>query len=117
MPLRVICFALSLCLFWAGIGSFESPALVAEPSCYAQASADVAGDTQADAGTVADHHLDDLPSQSVADAQTVGLPPPPLLQPWTPAGSCPASGPQPCMPTPYIEGLQRPPRGALARLA
>jgi hypothetical protein len=117
MPLRVICFILSLCLFWAGIGSFESPALPAETGSVEQAFAHVDGDGQRTPGTVTDHHLDDQPSQPHSDTQAAGLPPPPLLKPGTPAKLKPSAGPQPCMLTPYIEGPQRPPRCTAPRSA
>lgn len=115
MPFRVIAFLLSVVLFWSGLSTFEAPSAFAQPSPDQQHDvAHAGGPAAANAGSVEDHHLDDLPSQAQSDpsTETPGLLAAPLaatapsLVMVTPhAFVSTAAG------SPYLAGPLRPPCG------
>lgn len=62
---RAVALLLALVLIWSGFSTLEGPyALASSGTALDQA---LAADTGAAAGSVEDHHLDDLPSQAQAD--------------------------------------------------
>lgn len=71
MPPRVIALFIAAVLLWSGFSTIETPhdALAASTG-EAPAWLPAAGDTAAGLGSVADHHLDDLPVQAQADPPT-----------------------------------------------
>jgi len=75
MPSRVLALLLALLLTWSGLGSVE---LLRTPAPAAQDShqfvAQHGNPSESVAGSVEDHHLDDLPSQTQVDASAADLP-------------------------------------------
>lgn len=88
MPRRVIALLLAVVFFWSGLSTFEAPSALAQSSTDQQHTVAHAGGPAAlNDGSVADHHLDDLPSQAQSDPSTDT---PGLL--WAPVASvAPAS--------------------------
>jgi hypothetical protein len=76
MPIRVIALFLAAVLLWSGFSTIEASLPIA--SAPAPLHADTVGDAKATStlsGSVEDHHLDDLPTQTQGDpgAENPGL--------------------------------------------
>lgn len=114
MPRRVIAFLLSFVLLWSGLTTVEAPSPFAQNrQAQTMALADAFAPA-VHAGSVAHHHLDDLPSQAP------GEPPieTPALLPASLAAHTRLSGPnRPQMSvlaqadSPFLAGPLRPPCG------
>lgn len=113
MSTRVIAFLLAAVLAWAGFATKQLPLSLgsAGVELTAVSSADIAAPGDA-SDSVADHRLDDQPSQGHTET-LVDLP---GLVPVRQSAATPAlrmSRPGPYalapMPPPYLDGLQRPP--------
>ncbi|MCR5869144.1 hypothetical protein [Aquincola sp. J276] len=119
MSSRLLALFLSFVLLWSGATAHEQPLIVVPGGTPAATAAVLAAPGSADLadGSVADHHLDDLPAQALADAalDAPALPPAPPRMP-APA-AMPAAPPLylPAAWSPSPPGsLHRPPRQAPA---
>jgi hypothetical protein len=113
---RPFAFLLALVLLWSGasacepLGSFLAADLAEQPLIAGSAEP---GDRSE--GTVADHHLDDLPSQSPGDLMQdlPGLPPSALtIRGRAAAVACPLPLEPARLPAPCLAAPERPPRPA-----
>ena len=116
MPLRVIAFCLALVLTWSVVGTIELPrvgGLASSEPVLAVAQGGGSGST--DEGSVAHHHLDDLPSQVQGDTPVDA---PDLLPAAGQPGlrRLPSAGPRFTPPegqaSPCLAGPLRPPRSS-----
>jgi hypothetical protein len=113
---RSICFFLALVLLWSGFSAWEQPdAFIAADFTSEPLIAGAAEPGDRSAGTVADHHLDDQPSQSQGDP----MPDLPGLLPlgltaraMTLTMERPRQGDFPVPPTPCLARPEHPPRQA-----
>lgn len=65
MPRRVLAFLLALTLFWSGVSTLEVPVLAPVLGGQTHSLGLADGKTGAPQGSVAHHHLDDLPHQAL----------------------------------------------------
>jgi hypothetical protein len=71
MHRRVIALLLAVIFFWSGLSTFEAPSAFAQPlTDQPHPIAHAGGPAELNDGSVADHHLDDLPSQAQNDPPT-----------------------------------------------
>lgn len=105
MPLRVLAALLALALFWSGFSTLETPRA---PAVLAQVAAPAVP-----AGSVEQHHLDDLPVQVQAEPlhdMLLALPPP--MRDAASAAGPTSSVALAAWCAPWLDGPLRPPRRA-----
>ncbi len=111
MPSRLLAFFLALVLAWSGLSAWEPLGAILAAERAAQSLVAEPGDRSA--GTVADHHLDDQPSQFQGNPvpDLTGLPAPvPAIALAAVAAARPRLGESPALPAPCLAHPERPPR-------
>lgn len=108
MPSRVLAVFLALVLLWSGFTTFEAP------HAAATVLAEVEGQP-APAGSIEQHHLDDLPAQAQAEPMPelpALLATPPTMHDAAGTAGRPAGVLRAARSAPWLDGPLRPPRRA-----